>query len=393
MKLNQYINTYCTGCGLCHSVKGTTLEIIDRGFPNSTVEEVESYDFYKKVCPVFYYAGICDYDVWGKVDKAIVAYSSDSALRYKAASGGALTEISIYLIENRLVDGILHTTYDPQDSTKTISCVSSTKEEIIARCGSRYSISVPLIDVLQKVDKNKKYAFVGKPCDVMALRNYLAVNNDMESVFPFLLSFFCAGEPSVDAQIALLNKMGCKIEDCNHITYRGNGWPGYATVLRKDGTISDLEYKIAWGSYLGRDLRNICRFCLDGTGEAADIVCADFWYLDPEGKPEFSEHDGRNIIISRSKKGTDIMREMVKSGQLVNESDYTGNMGEFYKYQPHQYKRKGTMKSMILAMRLCGKKAPRYNRTYLNRYANHISSVEKIRFFAGTIKRIIKGRI
>ena len=51
---SKYINTYCTGCGLCHSVQGTELKMIDGGFPNVDVKKGESLEFYHSVCPVFY---------------------------------------------------------------------------------------------------------------------------------------------------------------------------------------------------------------------------------------------------------------------------------------------------------------------------------------------------
>lgn len=62
-----------------------------------------------------------------------IGYSSNKKIRFKAASGGALTEICCYLLENKKVDAIIHTTYDPDDQTKTISCVSTTVEEVIHR--------------------------------------------------------------------------------------------------------------------------------------------------------------------------------------------------------------------------------------------------------------------
>lgn len=393
MRKNEYINSYCTGCGLCHSIKGTEMKIIDRGFPNAVVSENEDVAFCEKVCPVFYYSEESIHDVWGKVDKALVAYSSDDEIRFHSASGGALTELCVYLLDQKLVDAIIHTTFDPADQTKTVSCISKTPEEVVSRCGSRYSISVPLENIEQMVETGKKYAFVGKPCDAMALKRYMTINPQIRETIPYVLSFFCAGEPSVNAQDQLLNKMGCTHEECSRITYRGNGWPGYTTVVKKDGTTSKLEYKIAWGSYLGRDLRNICRFCMDGTGDCADIVCADFWHLDSNGNPEFTEHEGRNIIITRNERATEIVMGAVEKGRLICESDFTTQMDEFYKYQPHQYKRKTTMKSTIFAMKLCGKPTPKYSHSYLNRYAKHANLKVKAKYFWGIVKRVIKGKL
>ena len=228
----------------------------------------------------------------------------------------------------------------------------------------------------------------------MALRRYMNRNDKLQKSIICLLSFFCAGEPSENAQDKLLKEMNCSRDTCRCITYRGNGWPGYTTVVKNTGEIEKLEYKETWGRFLGRDLRNICRFCMDGTGDAADIVCADFWYLDENGTPDFSEHDGRNIVISRTDFGEQILRDVFNAGNLVQEEDFTKRIdGEFHKYQPAQFKRKGTMAAMILAMKICGRNTPSYNRNYLSRCAAHIDLTTKGKYFIGIIKRVIKGKI
>ena len=393
-KKKNYIENFCTGCGLCHSVKNTEFRIINDGFPSPNIIEGSDYEFYENTCPVFYYFKDRQHDIWGNINSAFIGYSSNEEIRYRASSGGALTEICSWLIETKYVDGILHVTYDKADQTKTVSCLSSTIDEVQARCGSRYSISVPLYNLHDYILPNKRYAFVGKPCDVMALRSYLNKNRNLKDNIILLLSFFCAGEPSVTAQKKLLQAAKCNISECASIRYRGYGWPGYTTITKTNGEEIKIPYKVTWGDYLGRSIRNICRFCLDGTGDAADIVCADFWHLDDNNTPDFSEHDGRNIIIARTELGDTILKNVIKSKRLFIESDFTDKISsEFKLYQPSQYKRKTTMKSMIFAMKIMGRSVPKYNKEMLNRYAEHASDKLKREFFFGTIKRVLKGKI
>ena len=387
----KYIQSYCSGCGLCHTMFGCELKEDKKGFP--TVVNGNPAEL-KHICPVFYYEGAAKHDVWGRVKKALIGYSSDADVRFKAASGGALTELCVYLLESRKVTGIIHTTYDPADQTKTIACVSNTADEVRSRCGSRYSISVPLYDLQELMRDGETYAFVGKPCDVMALRRGIEVDPSLGERIPYLLSFFCAGEPSVNAQNDLLAAIGTNREKFDEITYRGNGWPGYTTVTEKVGNVLKMEYKNAWGKHLGRDIRNLCRFCLDGTGDAADIVCADFWYLGADGTPDFSEHEGRNIIIARTERGVEMLDGAVDSQSLTIEDDFTPKVDtELKLYQPAQYKRKGTMGSMIRAMRLCRRKPPKYGKEYLKKYGSHLDGKVKRKFFLGTVKRVLKGKI
>ena len=81
-ELSKYINTYCTGCGLCHSVQGTELKMIEGGFPNVDVKKGESLEFYHSVCPVFYYKGKQKHDIWGNIEKALIGYSSNKKIRF-----------------------------------------------------------------------------------------------------------------------------------------------------------------------------------------------------------------------------------------------------------------------------------------------------------------------
>ncbi len=394
MKNNEYVNRFCVGCGLCDSAKGVHLVKDEKGFPTVQIAPDEYEEWFSNICPVYYYKSDYSYNVWGDVKKAVVGYSANPDIRFKASSGGALTELCVYLLESGKVDGIIHTTYNPNKPTETISCISYTAKEVKKRCGSRYSISVPLSDILEMIDENdKRYAFVGKPCDVMALRRFFKTKSSLADRILYLISFFCAGEPSVDAQKMLLEAMGTTVENCGDITYRGNGWPGYTTVNTKDGKELKIEYKNAWGKYLGRDLRYVCRFCLDGTGDCADIVCADFWHLDEKGYPDFSEHNGRNIILARNEKGVDLLDGAINAGKLKMETDFTNRMNEFYKYQPHQYNRKCTMNSTIKAMKLFLKPVPKYNKSLLKKYGKNVSFSIRYNYFIGIVKRIIKGRI
>lgn len=69
----------------------------------------------------------------------------------------------------------------------------------------------------------------------------------------------------------------------------------------------------------------MCRFCLDGIGEMADIACCNAWYLTEDDKSNFIEADGRNKIICRSKQGVEIVQEQeaFALGKLVVKSSRT----------------------------------------------------------------------
>lgn len=393
MNRYKYIEKYCSGCGLCESVGKAVLDTDLRQFPNVRVEKNADIGFFENVCPVFYYEKEAISAPWGVVDSAIVGYSSNADTRFRAASGGALTEIAIFLLESKRVDAVIQVGVDPADPTKTVVNVSKNRADVLRNCGSRYSISTPLKTIVQIVDPDMEYAFIGKPCDVMALKRYLIHNKQLSNSILYTLSFFCAGEPSVEAQNKMLTRMQVSKEECTSLTYRGNGWPGYTTAVTLDGTEHKLEYNEAWGQYLGRDIRYCCRFCMDGTGELADIVCADFWQLDKNGKPDFSEHDGRNIILCRNPEASKIVKQAILEDRIKAEDVFTDKMDDLRYYQPHQFRRKTTMESSILAMKLLRKQHPKFSKRNLKKYSFYATRDQKWQAFVGTVKRILKRKI
>jgi coenzyme F420 hydrogenase subunit beta len=214
----------------------------------------------------------------------------------------------------------------------------------------------------------------------------------IKDVFVVTLSFFCAGAPSIHANESLLNKMGTSKDRCISLRYRGDGWPGFATAVDVDGKTHKLDYRTVWRDTLGRDIRPICRFCIDGIGEFADIVCFDAWYMGSDKKPLFKEADGRNGVFCRSNEGLRIFTEACKTG-YINSSDYRDYADELCYIQKYQYTRRTTMPSTILAMKLFFKSTPSYPFTFMMSLMSSSTIKSNISRFWGTIKRIINGRI
>lgn len=389
MRKEQYIKSCCTGCGLCHSVNGAKMIRDEKGFmrPQNIRGGV-----LETLCPTYLYMnGDHSFSIWGKYISVFEGFSTDENIRYKASSGGALTAISIYLLESGIVDGIIHTGVSDTDPMGTQTYVSMSTDDIITHMGSRYSVSSPLMDFLQIIQPGKNYAFVGKPCDVAALKRYMDSNPEIANQIKLTLSFFCAGVPSASVNEELLEKMGGQKNTLKSFQYRGNGWPGYTTALDIDGTEHKMSYQEAWGKYLGRDVNKICRYCMDGIGEFADVVCADLWYL-KDGIPDFSEHQGRNIIFCRSEEGFKTIQEANQAGYLTI-SDCSDIMPEFNKYQPYQFSRRVTMKSRLQALKLFFRFAPRYDKKLLNEANAYSTHNMNWNIFKGTVKRILQGKL
>ena len=131
---------------------------------------------------------------------------------------------------------------------------------------------------------------------------------------------------------------------------------------------------------------------MDGIGELADIACGDAWYLSNDGKPNFSEGKGRNVIFARTKVGDALLKEAMKKKyiELTTYDNYSDNLKQIQKYQ---YDRRVTMHSMLAAMKLMGRTVPNYNRTVLKKLSKNGTVEQKAKRFIGTIKRIKQGKL
>lgn len=385
---------YCTGCGLCSSIRNVNITKDSKSFP---VPDISSSDIQllEQICPCGGCASEKFGGIWGNSISTFYAWAKNNDIRKGASSGGVLTSLCCYLLHRGLVDGIIQTRKSQTVPYETVTLISRTEEDVRKCMGSRYSISSPLLQIKQIIKPNEKYAFVGKPCDVSALRMYMEKDEELATHIPYVFSFFCAGMPSESAQIKLLEKLGCNgTNDCSDLQYRGNGWPGYATAIKKDGTKNQITYSESWGKILGRDVRKCCRFCFDGIGELADVSCEDAWYLTKDNKPDFSEHDGRNVVFARTKIGADIIQEATKDGFIIlDKIDVKSIFSDLKFIQTYQYERRAGLGSMIAAMKICFRDFPAYNKSKLNEYKHELSLKKRLKRFLGTIKRILQGKI
>lgn len=382
---------YCTGCGLCASEMRASLTRDKDGFAKVVITDDSIKSFCDKVCP-----SNGDHllrqerSTWGTFKEVYSGYALDGDVRYKAASGGVTTAVADYLIESSEVDAVIQVGAS-DDPYSTEVYLSSSASEVNSHCASRYIDSSPLSRLGELVVPGKRYAVICRPCDAVALRNYVSFNGRYADSIVCILSFFCAGSPSPRASRLLAKRLGVDPSDVKSIRYRGNGWPGKATVLSKDGTVHEMEYIDSWNEILGRDIRKICKFCSDGVGEAADISSGDLWCLDNSGRPVFSEKPGMNVVFARTSFGSEILERAKSEGYIYLDS-FEDSLDTLELIQPNHAMRKKTLYPKVLAMKLMHRVVPNYSLRVLKSFCS-LPLRTKMRMFLGTIKRVLNHSI
>jgi coenzyme F420 hydrogenase subunit beta len=241
---------------------------------------------------------------------------------------------------------------------------------------------------LEALKHGTRLAFVGKPCDVAALRQYLRLRPELAPQLPILISFMCAGVPSINGTHEVLQAMGADRSRLASFRYRGDGWPGMAKAVLIDGQSFEMDYNTSWGTILGRHLQFRCKICPDGTGEFADVVCADAWY-GTDGYPDFTEQAGRSVVLSRTQQGEALIKAAMQDGFLKTA---TLQLSELQAMQPYQVTRKRMVLGRTLAARLAIGSAPKYRGLRLLRAALGGSLLAMLKQSWGTYKRAAPER-
>lgn len=387
----------CAGCGACAALApdAVTMALSPPGYlrPHKhSALSAEQDAAITAVCPGL---GLTqtpgartDDPLWGPVVRARTGHATDAELRYQGSSGGALSAVLVHLLGSGAVDAVVQITADPDNPVANRTILSRTPQEVFAAAGSRYAPSAPLAELDAYLDTTDSYVFVGKPCDVAALRAWARHDPRVDARFAYMLSFFCAGVPSQTGAHEILTALETTPTDVTAFRYRGNGWPGFATATLRDGTERKMTYADSWGNILTNHLQMRCKICPDGTGGFADLVFADVWDADADGFPVFTEGAGTSLILSRTETGEGLAQACAGAGGL-HMADY--DLAGLTKVQPGQTMRRSLVLARVLAMRLVGRPAPRYRGFHLWQNAKRAGLKTNLRNALGTVRRVLRS--
>ncbi len=388
----------CAGCGACAGLLPDRIALQETppGFlrPHQTAPLTPAEDArIARICPGLGQrvaaGGRRDDPLWGPFLEMHTGWATDPELRHAGASGGGLSALLAHLLDSGRVTAVVQTAADPARPIANAMVLSATPQDILRAAGSRYAPSAPLADLGRYIALGQPLAFVGKPCDVAALRALAAEDARIARAFPVMLSFFCAGVPSHAGARATLAALGVEEAALAAFRYRGQGWPGRATARLRDGTEHSMSYHDSWGGILSRHVQHRCRICADGTGTAADIVCADAWDCDAQGYPLFHEAPGVSLIVTRTPLGAQILAEARKAGRLATAPFDPARLSTI---QPGQRERRRALLARLAALRLCGRPVPDYRGLQLGAAARSGHPGRILRNFLGMLRRVLQGR-
>ncbi len=365
----------CIGCGLCESLAGSDvvqMQVVESGFERPVAVGPlthESVDAIYDTCPGTRVEGLPDngavqagssFDlVWGPYEQFVEAWAADPAIRHEGSTGGVLTALGQFLVDAGEVDFILHARAGGSDPTFGQPHVSTTSADVREGAGSRYGPTAVLQTVHAQLDKGRPFAFIGKPCDISALRALARRDARVNALVKYFLTPVCGGFAAPSATEAFIeNHHGVQKADIERFRYRGFGCPGPTTFETRDG----VQHSASYTDYWGEDEKswNVpwrCKICPDGIGEGADVAAADNW---PGGSPDpetEADDPGTNAVIVRTKAGAGLIQRAIDAGYLSTGA--TLNADHMSKVQPHQVKKKQAARARWDGMAREGRPVPR----------------------------------
>lgn len=345
----------CIGCGLCQGIAGPDairMEKSRSGYLHPRFYREPLTDQIKTildVCPSRQLETLPDKEitpktrldpVWGSYRRLVHGWASDSKERFEGATGGVLTALAAFLVKSGKVDFVLHAKASESEPTFGERHLSFSTADVLEGAGSLYGPTASLIDIKDVLALGQRFAFVGKPCDISALRNYARHDKRVGELVKFWMTIVCGGFMPPEGTVDFLEQRGISPVDVKSFRYRGRGFPGPTRVETRDGRVVEATYYDFWGDNYDRwTLPHRCKICPDSIGEAADIVAADPW---PGGGPDLSDvsDPGTNVIIARTEAGVSLLEAAATDGALAIGEEAT--IEQMNNYQPHQVARKHT---------------------------------------------------
>lgn len=312
-------NNYCIGCGAC-AIKNTefTTQRDQYGLITAKYNNANNIDpTMDEVCPFAtstnenilaekYFSkteAIQHEPKLGYYLSLYAGHTSNQTLREKTTAGGLTTWLLEKLFKEKLIDGVIHVAPKKNSPDLFEYTVSYNIDEIESRTKSRYyHVSFSDVkDFLNSANLSGKYAFVGVPCYIKAMRLLCENDPKLKEHIAFYFGIFC-GHMKTSAFGELLSwQQGISPKELKNIDFRVKDYSRpssqYAIKVSDSKTTHQESnfklYGTDWG--LGLFKPKACDWCDDISAELADVVLGDAWL------PQYvKDSSGTNIVIVRN---------------------------------------------------------------------------------------------
>lgn len=239
--------------------------------------------------------------------------------------------IAYKLLEENLVDGIIHVKESKDPNLIYEYQISNTTSELFKGAKSKY-YPIELSKVLKIVKENKgRYALIGIPCFIKSVRLLVKHDPIVDDRIKFFIGLVCGHLKSDMFSKSIGWQLGIHPDDLINIDFRkklpnrGANYYGVEVIGKVDNEVVTRTsptkelYTTNWGQ--GFFKYNACEFCDDVLAETADITVGDAWL------PGYQDdYLGTNVVTVRNRIILNIIEENIQSDNLYLETVKTATI-------------------------------------------------------------------
>jgi len=305
----------CYGCYACYNScpqNAITMceDIQGHIYPKIEKEKCVSCNLCKNRCPALSLVENLKEPI-----KCYAAYSKDDKIHKTSASGGLAFEFSKKIIANQ---GVIYAVNSYLDDNKEVSYSRINDEKELSKIqGSKYVhayVKDTLRNIKEDLENCKTVLFIGMPCQVAGLYNFLGKNY----ANLICVDLVCHGVPSQKMLKEEIKK------DFDYVKFRGTD--GFTLIAKENNKLvlkkNQYESEYFYAFLKGMNYRENCYNCKFAQKKRiGDITIGDFW-----GYTGIKHKDGISLILINSQKGD----KFIKS--LDNIDIFEASLSEIIKY-------------------------------------------------------------
>lgn len=376
--VNVVRDSLCTSCGICYSICPYHAIVMKRTVDGIFAPEIDNAKcndcgLCGDVCPghsvdfdnlnIYCFGKRPDDAMLGNFLSCYIGHATDEKIRMDSSSGGLITVLLVFALENNLIDGAIVVRMQQRAPLMPEVIIARTRTEILSSCGSKYC-PVPInIGLREAMRDGGRYAIVGLPCHIHGVRKAEMRDREMRAKIVLRLGIFCSHSVSFSGTEDLLKGEGIDANKVSSLSYRGNGWPGGMTVNLENGHSKFIPLASSWGKYLNRTryIPDRCFFCPDALAELSDISFGDAWLSEYK-----SDKLGSSIAISRTELGEKLLYEAANGGSIEVKRATPTQIFDSQRRILHSKKK--NLKARFAAAKLLRKRTPHYSYEGMRRF-------------------------
>ena len=253
----------------------------------------------------------------GRYRSVFAGRLADSGRTIESSSGGLTSWFLGELLDRGVVDGVVHV--GRTEGRELFGYTISRSSEALAASRKSMYYSTTLDQVVREVrGDGRRYAIVGVPCFITAMRHLEEVDVDLRDQFTWHIGLVCGHLKSQFFAESLAWQSGVPPEDLEAIDFRVKNPArrsysydyevrGRAQGPRLRRTQTAIDGNWGYGAFQP----GACNFCDDVFAETADVVFGDAWL------PKYTDDWlGMNVVVTRHADADRILADGFRDGAI-----------------------------------------------------------------------------